>query len=89
MADMATFADRSVQFSGNFSSVLTSAQLLGSNDGGANWFPLKDAFGNAISMSSAGLAQITEVVEQICPVTPGGSSLTAVNCYLYMRKQII
>lgn len=88
--NMATYADKTVQFSGDFSSAtLTSASLIGSNDGGHNWFTLKDIYGNAVTASSAALIQLSSCPEQISVVTPGGDSNTAINCYLYMRKAIL
>lgn len=87
---MPAFNDKSVQFSGNFSSVtLTSASLLGSNDGGLNWFNIKDVNGNAITMSSGGIVNFNGAVEQLMPVAPGGDTNTAINCFIYMRRQFI
>lgn len=84
------YADRSVQMTGTFgSSVVSSVNIQGSNDGGNTWANLKDAFGNTISMASAGIAQITEVVDQIRPNVTGGDSTTAVNVYLIMKKTVI
>lgn len=86
--DLAVYADKCIQFTGTWGAG-GSVNLEGSNDGGTTWAILKDANGNAITMTSAGMAQITENPEQIRPRVTAGDGTTAINAYLYMRKIII
>lgn len=81
----ANYADRSVQVSGTFGAGGTLV-LEGSNDGGANYFTLNDAFGNALSFTSGALKQITESVERVRPNVTGGDGTTSLNVNLFMRK---
>lgn len=57
--------------------------LQGSLDG-TNWATLTDAQGNAISVTSAALEAVTELVRYIRPVVTGGSG-TDVTVLLLMR----
>jgi hypothetical protein len=75
------FADRSFQVTGTFGGA--SIIIEGSNDG-SNYYTLDDPFGNALSISSAALKQVTEVAWYIRPRVSGGSgvaiTVTAVIC---------
>lgn len=75
--------DRTVQVSGTFGG--GTIILEGSIDGGANYFPLKDAGGTAISFTAAGGRSVLENCTLVRPrVTAGtGVSLTAT---LMVRK---
>lgn len=87
MENMANYADRSVQIGGTFGSSGTVV-LEGSNDGGSNYLTLNDAFGNALTFTSPGLKQITEVVERVRPRVTNGDGTTAIDVNLFMRKLI-
>ncbi len=73
-------ADKSVQVEGTFGGA--TMKLQGSNDSttgsDGNFETLNDPTGNAISLTSAGLKQVTEATAWIKPATSGGtgSSLT-------------
>lgn len=74
-------ADRTVQIVGTFGGATVTLQ--GSLDG-TNWATLTDAQGNAISVTSAALEAVTELVRYIRPVVTGGSG-TDVTVLLLMR----
>lgn len=85
--DFALFSDRSVQMRGTFGTgTLSSVVLRGSNDGGTTWANLTDPQGNVISLSSAGLKQITEVCGLISPLAQGGDTTTLVDVYVIGKK---
>jgi hypothetical protein len=68
-------SDRSVQVSGTFSG--TTLVFEGSNDG-VNYFTLSNPAGSALSLTAAGLMQVTEATAWVRPhVTAGsGAALT-------------
>lgn len=77
-------ADRTVQIIGTFGGATVA--IYGSLNG-TDWAPLTDAQGNAISMTSAGIEAITELVRFIRPVVTGGSG-TAVTVMLLLRHTV-
>lgn len=81
----AEYMDRSVQVKGTFGSGGT-VLIEGSNDGGATWATINDAFGNALSVTSASIKQITEVVEMVRPRVSAGDGTTSLTVVLFMRK---
>jgi hypothetical protein len=78
-------ADRTVQVIGTFGGATVAIQgTLENATTGQTWLPVTDAQGNAISMTSAGLEAITELVRQIRPVVTGGTG-TAVKVLMLLR----
>ena len=76
------FTDRSVQVIGTFGG--STVSLQGSNDGGTTWAILDDPQGTAISLTSAGIAQIGTITELIRPIVVGGTSVD-VDVHVYGR----
>lgn len=66
----AEFTDRSVQVTGDDGG--GTVTMVGSLDG-TNYVTLTDPAGNAISLTAAGLKQISEATVSIGPVLTGGS----------------
>jgi hypothetical protein len=81
----AEYMDRSFQVKGTFG-VGGTMLIEGSNDGGTTWATLNDAFGNALSFTTAGIKQVTEMVEMIRPRVSAGDGTTALAVIAYMRK---
>lgn len=79
----ADFADRTVQFDGDFDSA--TVVLQGSNDG-VTWFSLTDPQGNAISATSDKLEVIAEGPRFIRPSSSGGGGSTVVNVRVWARR---
>lgn len=82
----ANFADRSIQFDGNFGTG-GSITLQGSNDASAptNVFPLSDPQGNAITKTAAALEQVLEVTRWVRPFVSAGDGTTSINARLIIR----
>lgn len=84
--------DKSVQFDGTFGTATVA--LEGSNKpdptsaDGADWFPLTDPQGNAISKTAAGGEAVIEAVRWVRPrlTTPGAGA--TINVYLFSRRNI-
>jgi hypothetical protein len=79
---MADYQDRTVQVLGTFGS--GTVVIQGSNDDGTTWATLTDPLGNALSFTSAGMKQITELPQYIRPSVTGGTN-SAIDVYLHMR----
>ena len=77
-------ADRTFQVTGTFGSGGTVV-LEGSLDG-ANWFPLHDPLGAAISKTSAGLSAVLEHCPFIRPHVTAGDGTTAITAILAVRR---
>ena len=69
------YSDRTIQFTGTFRRWRTVI-LEGSNDGGTTWATLTDPLGNALSFTSAGMKQITELPELVRPRVTAGDGTT-------------
>ena len=80
----ADYQDRSIHITGTFGAggIVT---IQGSNDGGTTWATLTDPLGNALTFTSAGIKQITEMAEQVRPNVTAGDGTTSLNAYLFMR----
>lgn len=77
------YQDRTVQVLGTFGSG-GSVSIKGSNDG-VNWVVLTDPLGNALTFTSAGMKQITELPYQIRPEVTAGDGTTAIDVWLHAR----
>lgn len=73
------WTDRSIQFTGTFGGA--TCILQGSGDG-LNWFTLHDAFGNALSFTSAAYASVTEIANFMRPTITGGDGTTNITAIL-------
>lgn len=82
--DLQDFQDRTVQVTGTFGAGGT-VTIKGSNDGGTTWATLTDPLGNALTFTSAGMKQITELPALIRPDAVNGDGTTSLNVYLHMR----
>jgi len=80
------YSDRTIQFTGTFGAGGTVI-LEGSNDGGTTWATLTDPLGNALSFTSAGMKQITELPELVRPRVTAGDGTTSLNAYLFCRGE--
>lgn len=78
------YPDRTVQITGTFGAA-GSVSILGSNDGGTTWATLTDPLGNALTFTSAGMKQITELPHLLKPSVTAGDGTTAINVWLHMR----
>jgi hypothetical protein len=79
-----TFQDRCVQVVGTFGAG-GSISIEGSNDDGTTWVILTDPLGNALTFTSAGMKQITELPYQIRPHCTAGDGTTALAVWLHAR----
>jgi hypothetical protein len=82
--DMRAWYDRTIQITGTFGSG-GSVSIQGSNDGGTTWVTLTDPLGNALTFTSAGMKQITELAALIRPNVTAGDGTTSINAYLSVR----
>lgn len=80
------YPDRTIQFTGTFGAG-GSVSLKGSNDGGNTWAILTDPLGNALTFTSAGMKQITELPEYVRPEVTAGDGTTSINAYLFCRGE--
>lgn len=80
-----TWADRSVQIEGNFG-LNGALQIQGSNDG-SNYRPLNDPQGNALTVISAKVAQVTEASAQIRPQVTGGDITTSLTVTMLVLRR--
>lgn len=78
------YQDRTIQITGTFGAG-GSLSFKGSNDGGTTWVTMTDPLGNALTFTSAGLKQITEMPEKVRPEVTAGDGTTSLNVYLFMR----
>jgi hypothetical protein len=78
------FQDRCVQVIGTFGSG-GSISIQGSNDGGTTWVTLTDPLGNALTFTSAGMKQITELPHMLKPIVTAGDGTTSLAVWLHMR----
>ena len=78
------YQDRCVQVLGTFGSG-GSVSIEGSNDGGTTWVILTDPLGNALTFTSAGMKQITELPHKLRPHVTAGDGTTALDVWLHMR----
>jgi hypothetical protein len=78
--------DRSVQVTGTFGSGGTVV-FEGSNDG-VNYSTLSNPQGNAISVTSAGLSQVTEATAWMRPRITGGDGTTSLTVTVCARRTL-
>jgi len=84
LPDVWSFADRSVQVEGTFGSGGTCS-VEGSNDG-ATYRTLNDVFGNALSMTAAGIKEINEVTRYLRPHITAGDGSTSLTVTMFLRR---
>lgn len=80
------WADRSVQVFGTFGTGGT-VLIEGSNDG-SNWATLNDAQGNALSITTAKIEEVSAVVRYIRPRISAGDGTTSLTVVLCARKAV-
>lgn len=78
------WVDRCVQVFGTFGTGGTLT-VQGSNNG-SNWNTLKDSFGTAIQLTSAGVVQVMEVTRYIRPSITAGDGSTNLTVSMYTRR---
>lgn len=71
----AGFNDRSIQVAGTFGG--TTVTVEGSNDG-SNWATLNDVFGDPLSFTVAGLAQVLECTRYVRVKSTGGAGASII-----------
>jgi hypothetical protein len=81
---LAHYQDRCVQVIGTFGSG-GSISIQGSNDDGTTWVTLTDPLGNALTFTSAGMKQITELPHKLKPIVTAGDGTTALAVWMHMR----
>lgn len=79
----AQWVDRSVQVEGTFSAA--NASMHGSNSGNT-YVALSDTLGNTLSITAAGIKQISEQTATIKPVLSGGDGTTALTFTVVCRR---
>lgn len=80
---LSNYADRSFQVVGTFGGAAIVVE--GSNDG-VNYSTLNDPQGNPISLSTAKIEAISELVVNIRPRVVGGDGTTALNVIALVKK---
>ena len=78
------YQDRTIQILGTFGAG-GSVTIQGSNDGGTTWATLTDPLGNALTFTSAGMKQVTELPYEIRPSVTAGDGTTAIDVWLHAR----
>lgn len=78
------FADRSVQVTGTFGAG-GAVVLEGSNDG-TNYATLTDSTGTALSITAAGIKQITQITQFVRPRVTAGDGTTTLVATLLARR---
>jgi hypothetical protein len=81
---MPGWADRSVQVAGTFGAGGTCL-IEGTNDG-TNYVTLADPQGVALSITAAGLKEISQIVKLIRPRVSAGDGTTSITVTLLARK---
>lgn len=81
---MGHYQDRTVQVVGTFGSG-GSLSIQGSNDSGVTWATLTDPLGNALTFTSAGMKQITELPHLLKPNCTAGDGTTSLAVWMHMR----
>src|SRR5687767_11072386 len=79
--ELGGWGDRSVQASGDFSGATLSWE--GSNDG-ANYCPLSDPQGNALSLTSNCVKVVAEVCRYSKPKVAGGNGSTNLSVHVFI-----
>jgi len=83
--------DRSIQASGTFGAG-TVCNIQGSNDATStttgSYFNLHDPFSNIISMTAAGLAQVTEVTAWMKPAISSGDGNESITFTIVSRRSL-
>lgn len=74
-------SDRTVQSFGTFDT--GSVTLMGSMDK-VNWSALSDPQGNVLTLSTAKIETVLEVVKWVKPVVGSGAGTTEISCHLLM-----
>jgi hypothetical protein len=82
--DLIPWLDRTFQVEGTFG-VGGTLLVEGSNDG-VHWETLTNPQGTPISITAAGIWQVTEVVMQMRPRVSGGDGSTALNVTAFYRR---
>ena len=80
---LSQFADRSVQVTGTFGGA--TVVIEGSNDG-TNFHTLNDPQGDPLSIGSAKIEAVSEIVVFIRPRIVGGDGTTSLNVTMLSRK---
>jgi hypothetical protein len=80
------YGDRSVQVVGNFSGGATLV-WEGSNNG-TDYTVLRDPFGNAVSLTTAGLVAVTEATLYARPRVSGGDGGAALDVHTLIRRPV-
>lgn len=75
-------ADRSVQISGTFNGATVA--IHGSNDG-VNYVALRDNYGDAIAVTSAGIISVGDLSLYVKPVISGAGGSTSLTITLLTR----
>lgn len=82
----ADISDRSVQIEGTFG-VGGTVLIQGSNDG-ANWRTLTNPAVAALSITTAGVYQVTEATQNIRPNVSAGDGTTSINVTAFFRRMV-
>lgn len=83
---LAAYADRSAQVEGTFGAGGT-VLIEGTNDG-TNWRTLTDPLGNLLSITAAGIKQVTEAVLQMRPRVSAGDGTTSLTVTFALRRSL-
>ena len=78
------YSDRSIQVLGTFNGATVTIQ--GSNDDGTTWATLNDAFGTALTFTTAGVKQVTEVTSRLRPLVSSAGASTDLDVIAICRR---
>ena len=78
------YSDRSIQVLGTFNGATVTMQ--GSNDNGTTWATVNDAFGVALTFTTAGIKQLTEVVAYMRPLVSASGASTDLTVVAVCRR---
>lgn len=78
------YSDRSIQVLGTFNGATVTIQ--GSNDQGTTWATLNDAFGTALTFTTAGIKQLTEVCAFMRPLVSAAGGSTDLTVVAICRR---
>lgn len=81
---LAQYADRSAQVEGTFGAGGVCV-IQGTNDS-TNWRTLNDPYSNVISITTAKIEAVSELVVQIRPKVTAGDGTTSLNVTMLVRK---
>lgn len=78
------YSDRSIQVKGTFGGATLTIQ--GSNDDGATWNTMRDAFGADLTFTAGAIKQLTEVCARMRPLVSAAGGSTDLTVVAICRR---